>query len=138
MQIYNLFPTVWNTYEIQYDNEIQNRRFSCEQQNLTITKRQLTLSQFIVFWFHQFSNCDASWKYSNFLQQNFTETFSYLSSMLHIGLSIKQQTDYLVSSLKARQCQCRISVGLDLSVDVTTHIEKKFDSSGVTVHGSQH
>ena len=43
-----------------------------------------------------------------------------------------------MSALKARQSQRRIPVRFDLGIDICAHVEEKFHSGSVPVHGSQH
>jgi hypothetical protein len=49
--------------------------------------------------------------------------------VFNVGLTVKQQTDDFVSALEAGESQSCVSVGLDLGVDVTSHVEKQFHSS---------
>ena len=43
-----------------------------------------------------------------------------------------------MSPLETGECQCRVPVGLDLSIDVAAHLQERLDSGDVAVHSSQH
>ena len=40
--------------------------------------------------------------------------YMYLGPVLHIGLSLHQQADHLMTTLKAGQSECCVAVSLDL------------------------
>ncbi len=61
-----------------------------------------------------------------------------LGPMFHIGLAIQQQRYDLMSALKTGQSQGRISIGLNLGIDVRTHVQQQLDRGRVTIHGRQH
>ena len=73
--------------------------------------------------------------------------------MFNIGTAVKQSgnnlrsslriksneiTSKLTTNLKAGQCQSRILVGFNLSIDISTAVKQKGNSLKMTVHGSQH
>ena len=41
-------------------------------------------------------------------------------------------------ALKTSQSESRISVGLDLSIDISAHINKRLDSLSVSIHSGEH
>lgn len=45
--------------------------------------------------------------------------------MLHIGPPVDQQLYHLVAALEAGQRQRRVTVGLDLGVDVAAHLQQQ-------------
>uniref|UniRef100_A0A182IZA9 Uncharacterized protein n=1 Tax=Anopheles atroparvus TaxID=41427 RepID=A0A182IZA9_ANOAO len=61
-----------------------------------------------------------------------------LCPVLDIGLAVEQQTDDLVPPLEAGQCQRRVSIRLDLRVNVGAHVEQQLHGSHVPIHGGQH
>ena len=61
-----------------------------------------------------------------------------LSPMFHIGLAIQQQRHDLMSALKTGQSQGRIPIGLNLGIDVRTHVQQQLDRGRVTIHSRQH
>ena len=66
--------------------------------------------------------------YLLFFTQSMSRQSNYLQSysdkiLTNISLSIDKQTNDIVSALETGQGKSRVTIGLDLSVDVTSHVQ---------------
>lgn len=66
------------------------------------------------------------------------DSHTYLCPVLNIGLPVQEQTDHLCSALEAGQGEGCIAIGLDLSVNIRTHIKQQLHGRYMAIHSSQH